>query len=70
MAEGCHRGSVRRLDGPVNDGLLVDLSRLQFATTTLYHYLFVPLTLGIAPFVALLETLSWRTGKPMYRRLV
>ncbi|MFM8238770.1 MAG: cytochrome ubiquinol oxidase subunit I, partial [Actinomycetota bacterium] len=54
----------------MNDGLLVDLSRLQFATTTLYHYLFVPLTLGIAPFVALLETLSWRTGKPMYRRLV
>jgi hypothetical protein len=53
----------------VGDDLLVDLSRLQFATTTLYHYLFVPLTLGLAPYVALLETLHWRTGKESYRRL-
>ena len=53
----------------MGDGLLVDLSRLQFATTTLYHYLFVPLTLGLAPYVALLETLHWRTGKDSYRRL-
>ncbi len=54
---------------PVGDSWLVDLSRLQFATTTLYHYLFVPLTLGIAPYVALLETLYWRTGKDAYRKL-
>ena len=53
----------------VGDSWLVDLSRLQFATTTLYHYLFVPLTLGIAPYVALLETLHWRTGKDIYRKL-
>lgn len=69
MRERLPQPHSNRLNVPVNDGLLVDLSRLQFATTTLYHYLFVPLTLGIAPFVALLETLSWRTGKPMYRRL-
>ena len=30
----------------------VDLARLQFATTSLYHFLFVPLTLGLAPLVA------------------
>lgn len=53
----------------MDDSLLVDLSRLQFATTTIYHYLFVPLTLGLAPFVAILETLHWRTGDPKFRRL-
>ena len=53
----------------MDDSLLVDLSRLQFAMTTLYHFLFVPLTLGLAPFVALMETLHWRTGKAKYRKL-
>ena len=53
----------------MGDSLLVDLSRLQFATTTLYHYLFVPLTLGLAPFVAVLETLYWRSGNPIYRSM-
>ncbi|MBQ7630356.1 MAG: cytochrome ubiquinol oxidase subunit I, partial [Selenomonadaceae bacterium] len=32
------------------------LSRLQFAITTIYHFLFVPVTLGLSIFVALLET--------------
>ena len=53
----------------MDDSLLVDLSRLQFAMTTLYHFLFVPLTLGLAPFVALMETLHWRTGQAKYRKL-
>ena len=53
----------------MDNDVLIELSRLQFAMTTLYHYLFVPLTLGLAPFVALLETASWRTGKPAYARL-
>ncbi|MBV9048716.1 MAG: cytochrome ubiquinol oxidase subunit I, partial [Solirubrobacterales bacterium] len=30
----------------------VDLARAQFATTSIYHFLFVPLTLGLAPLVA------------------
>ena len=30
----------------------VDLARMQFATTSLYHFLFVPLTLGLGPIVA------------------
>jgi cytochrome d ubiquinol oxidase subunit I len=31
----------------------VDLARVQFATTSLYHFLFVPLTLGLGPIVAI-----------------
>ena len=31
---------------------VVDISRWQFATTSIYHFLFVPLTLGLAPLVA------------------
>ena len=38
----------------------VDLARVQFATTSLYHFLFVPLTLGLAPFVAIMQTLWYR----------
>ena len=34
----------------------VDLARIQFATTALYHFLFVPLTLGLAPLVAVMQT--------------
>lgn len=54
----------------MGDNLLVDLSRLQFALTTLFHFLFVPLTLGLAPWVAILDTLHYRTGDERYARLV
>jgi cytochrome bd ubiquinol oxidase subunit I len=47
----------------------VDLARLQFATTSLYHFLFVPLTLGLAPFVALMQTLWHRSGNEAWLRL-
>src|SRR4029079_13346043 len=40
----------------------VDLARIQFATTALYHFLFVPLTLGLAPLVAVMQTLWYRSG--------
>ena len=39
----------------------VDLARIQFATTSLYHFLFVPLTLGLAPLVAVMQTI-WHRG--------
>src|SRR5437763_16829287 len=39
----------------------VDLARLQFATTSIYHFLFVPLTLGLAPLVAVMQTVWHRT---------
>ena len=47
----------------------VDLARIQFATTSLYHFLFVPLTLGLAPFVAIMQTLWYRTGDDAWLRL-
>jgi cytochrome d ubiquinol oxidase subunit I len=46
----------------------VDLARIQFATTSLYHFLFVPLTLGLAPLVAVMPTLWYRgRGDPWVR---
>jgi len=47
----------------------VDLARVQFATTSLYHFLFVPLTLGLAPLVAVMQTLWHRTKNPDWLRL-
>src|SRR5215831_14020420 len=47
----------------------VDLARVQFATTTLYHFIFVPLTLGLAPFVAVMQTLWYRGGDEAWLRL-
>ena len=46
---------------------LVDLSRLQFAATAFYHFLFVPLTLGLSFLLAIMETLYVKTGNEMYR---
>jgi len=47
----------------------VILSRLQFAITTVYHFFFVPLTLGLGWVVAILETLYLRSGNEYYKRL-
>ena len=47
------------------DALL--LSRWQFAITTIYHFLFVPLTLGLTIWVALLETCYVRTKRPHWK---
>jgi cytochrome bd ubiquinol oxidase subunit I len=47
----------------------VDLARAQFAATSLYHFLFVPLTLGLAPLVATMQTLWRRTGNDNWLRL-
>jgi cytochrome d ubiquinol oxidase subunit I len=48
---------------------VVDLARVQFATTSLYHFLFVPLTLGLGPLVAIMQTLWHRTGDERWLRL-
>src|SRR6476619_5637749 len=47
----------------------VDLARIQFATTSIYHFLFVPLTLGLGPLVAIMQTLWYRTGDDAWLRL-
>ena len=46
---------------------LVDLSRLQFAVTALYHYLFVPLTLGLSMILVAMEGCYVVTGKEIYK---
>ena len=46
-----------------------DLSRWQFATTSIYHFLFVPVTIGLAFLVALLQTSWYRNDDPAFRRL-
>jgi len=48
---------------------VVMLSRLQFAVATLFHFLFVPLTLGLSILVAIMETVSVRTGNKDYLRM-
>lgn len=45
------------------------LSRLQFAAATLFHYLFVPLTLGLSILIAIMETKFARSGDQDYRRM-
>lgn len=46
---------------------LVDLSRLQFALTAMYHFLFVPLTLGLSFMLVVMEVTYVVTGKEMYK---
>ncbi|WP_263261479.1 cytochrome ubiquinol oxidase subunit I [Pseudomonas sp. RIT-PI-S] len=46
---------------------VVDLSRLQFAMTALYHFLFVPLTLGMTFLLAIMESVYVMTGKQVYK---
>ncbi len=54
----------------MNDFLdALTLARWQFGLTTLYHFLFVPLTIGLAFLVAILQTCWYRTGKAKYLRL-
>jgi cytochrome d ubiquinol oxidase subunit I len=58
---------VSRKDAPMPDFLLVDLSRLQFALTALYHFLFVPLTLGLSILIAMMETVYVMTRRTIWR---
>ena len=49
---------------------VVDLSRLQFAMTAMYHFLFVPLTLGLSFLLAIMESVYVMTGKQVYKDMV
>jgi cytochrome d ubiquinol oxidase subunit I len=48
---------------------VVDISRWQFGITTVYHFIFVPLTIGLAPLVAIMQTVWVATGKTEWYRL-
>ncbi|HYF72247.1 MAG TPA: cytochrome ubiquinol oxidase subunit I, partial [Nocardioides sp.] len=48
---------------------ILDVARWQFGITTVYHFLFVPLTIGLTLLVAVMETMWLRTAKPEWLRL-
>lgn len=54
---------------PVIASVNLTLARWQFATTSIYHFLFVPVTIGLAFLVALLQTSWYRNDDPTFRRL-
>ncbi|MCL3860552.1 cytochrome ubiquinol oxidase subunit I [Actinotalea sp. K2] len=47
----------------------LELARWQFGITTVYHFIFVPLTIGLAPLVAIMQTAWYRTGNERWLRL-
>ncbi|MBQ6769195.1 MAG: cytochrome ubiquinol oxidase subunit I [Prevotella sp.] len=49
------------------DAGTIDWSRAQFALTAIYHWLFVPLTLGLAVIMGIMETIYYRTGESFWR---
>ncbi len=51
------------------DPSLVDWSRAQFALTAMYHWLFVPVTLGLSFIVAMMESIYVRTGNEEWKRI-
>ena len=51
----------------VDTTALLDWSRAQFALTAIYHWLFVPLTLGLAVIMGIIETKFYRTGDTFWR---
>ena len=48
---------------------VVDWSRAQFALTAMYHWLFVPLTIGLSVIVGIMETIYYRTGNERWKAL-
>jgi len=51
------------------NGLVLSLGRWQFAVVTIYHFFFVPLTLGLSIFVAIMETKYVTSGNELYKRM-
>ena len=49
---------------------IVELSRLQFGLTAMYHFLFVPLTLGLSVLLAIMESIYVTTGRTIWRDMV
>ncbi len=56
---------------PENAGVTtLDLARVQFGATTIFHFWFVPVSIGLAFYIAVAQTLHYRTGKEVYARQV
>jgi cytochrome d ubiquinol oxidase subunit I len=60
---------VHLLTNPISELSALDLSRWQFGLTTVYHFLFVPLTIGLVLLVALLQTAWVKTDNEKYLKL-
>ena len=50
------------------DNSMIDWSRAQFALTAMYHWLFVPLTLGLAVVMGIMESVYYKTGNEFWKR--
>ena len=48
---------------------VVNLSRFQFAATALYHFIFVPLTLGLSFILAIMESVYVMTGRAIWKKM-
>src|SRR6202167_1380112 len=51
------------------DGAVITLSRTQFALSALYHFLFVPLTLGLSMILVIMEAVYVMTGREIWKRM-
>ena len=65
-SEGCAPAPGK--DPCMPDLELVNVSRLQFALTAMYHFLFVPLTLGLSWMLVIMESVYVMTGREIYAR--
>jgi cytochrome d ubiquinol oxidase subunit I len=73
-AGGLHAGRPEAAQGGRAGALtmdlsVVDLSRLQFALTALYHFLFVPLTLGLSFMLVIMECIYVMSGRPIWKTI-
>ena len=59
----------RRVEG-ADRMIALDIARWQFGIVTVYHFLFVPLTIGLSFLIALMQTVWYRTGNPKYLYMV
>src|SRR5262249_25403358 len=64
---GCFPGQIDRSHSTWRNAVNpLDIARWQFAITTVYHFVMVPLTIGLTILVAVMQTVWHRTGKPHY----
>jgi cytochrome d ubiquinol oxidase subunit I len=66
LARSC--SALRRALRMISD-TVVELSRWQFAATAMFHFIFVPLTLGLSFLLAIMESVYVMTGRPIYREM-
>lgn len=56
------KGDITKMD-------VLELARIQFASTTIFHYFFVPVSIGLALIIAIMQTIYYFTGKNMYKKM-